>query len=352
MNRRIDLLRFPLIVGVAFIHVDGTTIDLAATSIGMDQSGYFSQLIRNFISQGLARIAVPLFFMMSGYLFFLDFEWSLDKYKRKIRNRISTLLVPFLFWNVLTLLLYAIAQSLPAAQVYFSGKNAPVSSFGFYDYLNALIGIDRPPISYQFWFIRDLMVMVLLVPILQLVLRTIPLIFLGFIFWLWFFSSWPIYIPSSVAFSFFYIGAFIAFSGHDIFAVDRYGKFFLGAYLAILTLDVLTKGHQFNGHFHQIGILLGIASALYATKLILEREKLKSVLLWMANCSFFVFAAHEPLLALLRKVSYKFLEPNTDVSILALYLLIPVVVLAAAILAYLVFRAIAPKFLNFVSGGR
>jgi len=93
MNERIALLRFPLIIGVAFIHVDGTTIDIVAASVGMDQSGYFSQLIRNFISQGLARIAVPLFFMMSGYLFFLDFEWSLDKYKRKIRNRISTLLI-------------------------------------------------------------------------------------------------------------------------------------------------------------------------------------------------------------------------------------------------------------------
>ena len=250
------------------------------------------------------------------------------------------------------LLLYASAQSFPATQVYFSGKNAPVSSFEFYDYLNALIGIDRPPISYQFWFIRDLIIMVLLVPILQLVLRTIPLIFLGFIFWLWFFPTWPIYIPSSVAFSFFYIGAFLSFSGHNVFAVDRYGKFFLGAYMAILIVDVLTKGHQFNGYFHQIGILLGIASALYATKLVLKIDKLKSVLLWTANCSFFVFAAHEPLLALLRKVSYKFLEPNTDVVILALYLLTPVVVLAAVILSYLVFRASAPKFLSFVSGSR
>lgn len=348
-SERLNLLRFPLTVGVVFLHAYGGDI---GTNTGMLQPGGFSELVQYLISKRVARVAVPLFFLISGYLFFFDFEWSIGKYIRKLSKRINTLLIPFLFWNCLILLLFAIAQSVSTIQVYSSGQNVPIASFDLYDYLNALFGINRFPVSYQFWFIRDLMIMVLLVPVLQLIFRKVPIVFLSIIGLLWFFLVWPIYMPSPAAFFFFCLGAFFAFSGQDLFAVDRYGNIFIYIYIAILLLLVLTRGSEFSGYINRIGILFGMASALYLSKLVLKLEKVKSFLLWTSGCNFFVFAVHEPTLGIFRKVSYKLLKPDSDLVTLTLYFIVPIFVIAVSILSYILLKLIAPKFLSVISGGR
>ena len=40
-------------------------------------------LIQNFIGQGIVRIAVPIFFLISGYLFFYKFKPSKEAYLKK-----------------------------------------------------------------------------------------------------------------------------------------------------------------------------------------------------------------------------------------------------------------------------
>ena len=351
-SERLNLLRFPLIVGVVFIHAYETNVIFSDETIGVEQANLVSDFIRNLISQGLARVAVPLFFLMSGYLFFLGFHWSLNTYKRKLRSRVNTLLIPFIFWNLATMLLVYTAQTLPLTQSFFSGNNELISSFVIYDYFNALIGIDRFPISYQFWFIRDLMTMVLLVPIIQLILKIIPRIFLGVIFVLWFFQLWPIYFPTSIAALFFYIGALLASSKQSLFKADKYGSKILLIYIVILLADVLTKSYDFNGYINRIGILFGVVSALYATKYALNNEKVRLFLQWTASCSFFVYAVHEPLLTIFRKIIYKIFTPSTDILVLTLYISIPLFVIALSIMAYVVLKSLTPKLLSIVTGGR
>lgn len=115
MNResslRLDVLRFPLIVGVVYIHayVPGETARWRETSFAETAMAWLSLAI----SQGLARIAVPLLFLISGYLFFLN--WNLDgkSFAQKLRSRTRSLLIPFLFWNLLTLLIYSLGQTIP-----------------------------------------------------------------------------------------------------------------------------------------------------------------------------------------------------------------------------------------------
>ena len=164
-SERLNILRFPLIVGVVYIHAYAMDVGFSGESIGNIETSWVSDFIRDLVSQGIARVAVPLFFLMSGYLFFLGFQWSIGAYKEKLISRVNSLLVPFIFWNVLTLFLVFVAQSIPATQNYFSGNNPMISTFSAYDYINALLGIDRNPISYQFWFIRDLMFLIILVPV-------------------------------------------------------------------------------------------------------------------------------------------------------------------------------------------
>lgn len=69
---RISLIRFPLIVCVVFIHAYGSTVGMAGMQIGVTNTNFAADFVRNIISQGIARTAVPLFFLISGYLFFWD----------------------------------------------------------------------------------------------------------------------------------------------------------------------------------------------------------------------------------------------------------------------------------------
>ena len=66
-----------------------------------------------------ARVAVPLFLLISGYLFFVNF--TMDKYKTKLKSRVKTLLIPYLIWNTVGML-FQIATSLPFFAKYFVGR--------------------------------------------------------------------------------------------------------------------------------------------------------------------------------------------------------------------------------------
>ena len=67
MSSRLKALRFPLIVGVVFIHAYATKVLLeGGRQVGTEQVGFAVSFVRNLISQGIARVAVPMFFLMSG----------------------------------------------------------------------------------------------------------------------------------------------------------------------------------------------------------------------------------------------------------------------------------------------
>jgi len=66
----------------------------------------------------------------------------------------------------------------------------------------------------------------------------------------------------------------------------------------------------------------------------------------------FVFAVHEPLLTVVKKIIYKAFAPGSEVAALSLYFLIPTLVIIFSTLLYANMKFIAPKFLRIISGGR
>ena len=109
---RLKLLRFPPIIGVIYIHAYGTVIHYSGGSLGTADLNSLTNVIRILLSEGIARTAVPLFFLMSGYLFFATFHWSQQTYLNKILSRLRSLLIPFLFWNLAALAFIALAQAI------------------------------------------------------------------------------------------------------------------------------------------------------------------------------------------------------------------------------------------------
>lgn len=343
---RLQLLRFPLIIGVVFIHAYTLITDSSAVVAGAGPANAFIQTL---ISQELARCAVPLFFLMSGYLFFVGAEWSIEKYKSKIRSRVGTLLIPFLFWNILIVLLFAAAQSHPKTSVFFSGKMMLIRDYGIADYINAIFGINRFPASYQFWFIRDLMVLALLTPLIHLLLKKIPAVFLAVLLALWFVSFGDNTSESALFFTF---GAWAGITQKRLFALDQHAKWFLPVYLVIVVTNSAFPDAQVYPYLHKIGILLGMPVFLSLTKAISNTTGLKNALVALGSASFFVFAAHEPLLTLLRKIAYKVLQTQHGEKILLIYFVSVIVTVLVCVGMFFLLNRVVPRFTKVIAGGR
>ena len=351
-SERLNLVRFPLIAGVVLGHAYWAEVSIATGVLGVTEPGWISDYIRNLISEGFCRVTVPLFFILAGYFFFLGFQWSVENYGTKLRARIFSLLIPFLFWNLLVLGLFAIAQSIPATRILFSGDHTFVSNFGVYDYFNTIFGIDQNPAAYQFWFIRDLMLMVIFSPVYYFMLKMAPNFFLAITIALFYFYAWPFLHPDGTALAFFYMGGYFATQNLSLFKFDQYGPIMTGAYLPIVLTDAATKGMLVSPYVHQAGVLLGTFVALYLTKFALQNEKTKSFLMWAASASFFVYAAHEPFLTTMKKVLYKIFMPSSDFAIIVLYFANPIFVIFACTTAFIILKRLFPKFVTVISGGR
>jgi len=114
-SKVIDFLRFPLIIGVLFIHNATSTVTIPGVTFGTDAFMPVFLTCSNLFSQVLGRIAVPLFFFISGFLFFLNVKtFDTVCYKNKLQSRMKTLLTPYLFWNVLTICFYYLCTYIPA----------------------------------------------------------------------------------------------------------------------------------------------------------------------------------------------------------------------------------------------
>ena len=176
LSKTISYLRFPLTVGVVFIHFNLVEhpITIHGVSYGQDQPDWYCYFI-NFFSEVLPQVGVPLFFIISGFLFFYRVDFDGAVYQQKLLKRVRTLLIPYILWNLIAVLmqvLYHIPLLLNNADIHFSLARffkAFFASEGIFvsSAEQTMVGGGFPyPINLPMWYVRDLMVMVLLAPVI------------------------------------------------------------------------------------------------------------------------------------------------------------------------------------------
>ena len=166
----------------------------------------------------------------------------------------------------------------------------------------------------------------------------------------WIFNTWPLYSLTVEATCFFYLGAFLGYRQSDFKWIDRYGIVLTSIYLGISLLDVFTREWNMNYLVHKFGMLFGICTAFYITSHLLSFNRIRSTLNQLALASFFVFAAHQPLLTITKKILYKLFQPSTDIEIILLYFSIPTFVTLICLGSYQLIISIAPKFTKIITG--
>lgn len=120
--------------------------------------------------QGLTRVivinAVPLFFFISGYLFFF---LKKDTYQNKWKKRFKSLVIPYIIWCIIGFLIPFVFQQVFGLGYLFKGGEGhlkPIAEFEAWDYLKMFWNIrDGAPILSTLWFLRNLILLVALTPI-------------------------------------------------------------------------------------------------------------------------------------------------------------------------------------------
>lgn len=376
LSQTISYLRFPLTVGVVFIHFNLVKDGLPVHGItyGIDHPNWYFYLME-FFSNVLPRIAVPLFFFISGFLFFYNTEFSKEAYKRKLCTRARTLLVPYLLWNAITLLMKS-ARVFP----FISSLAAPAKSTEFHfsllrlfntffnsDKYNGIlvtpvedamaeIGNNSYPIDGPMWYVRDLMVMIVLAPFIYWAIRKMGKWFVVAV-GITKYCIIPIILPHGgyptqfiTAMFFVSWGAYFSISRQNFVEIMRKLKYAPLVYLPIAIIDMLTKRTDYNFYFHNLGILLGLVSAIIIASYLVEGKKVNMML---ANASFFIYAFHRVILRPIGKMLVMaFHLPDSTSAMLVLYVVTPIITTILCLITYKLLKKYIPSVCNLLTGGR
>lgn len=130
-------------------------------------------------------------------------------YKSKLKSRLHSLFVPYIFWNTVLLIVFYMIGALV-----IEGGKTVINYYEITDWIRAYWNINsNKPVCFQLWFIRDLMVMNVLSPIVWHTIKECKyLISIFFAIWLIGWNFDPINLTSTAMF-FYSLGAFFAIQG-------------------------------------------------------------------------------------------------------------------------------------------
>lgn len=360
-SQALDLLRFPLAVIIVIAHAF-PELNTGTLFFGRPYSfdNYPACSIAfNFFSAFFRRQSVPIYFFISGYVFFLGIEhFGREEYTRKLKNRVKTLLIPYLIWNTFSVAAFLLANLPAILQTQsFPPLHWLLSAYWIYDgnFLINATGTGIDPIDGPLWFLRNLMVVVLTTPVIHYLIKRFkywPLILLGNT---WFFvrisSPGPNLSYSFLtAYLFFFWGAYMSISQKDMIAAfGRFSKPLLFSYL-ILGCSYLVFAHVQSDIAHiikQLTLLIGLPVA-YNTSIWSLRHEYCKVNSNLAGAGFFIYASHIPIL---RHVLAFFTRgASSDLGILLAYILTILSTLGILLAVYWVLQRFFPSLLKVMTG--
>lgn len=342
------MVRFVLIFFVVMIHAYSSSrsiIDSAQYPVYRTVSFLFSLEI--------SQIAVPAFFFISGYLFF----YRDSPYPRKMKKEARTLLVPYMLWNALTLVLYLCLESIPAFSSFFSGNNLPVRDYNFADVLRAFWdggnwdGGNGTPILHQFWYIRNLLLLGLLSPLVRLFVKRLGFWGAAALLVAWLFTPGQAFMAGSAAF--FTAGACFSLRGGDFLPVFR--RYSRPAYIvwpSLLLVNMLLRNHFHSVFLERTGFIAGLVFVVVLTAdcIRLRGAKAPASYAFLRRIGFFIFAFHDPMLTFVKRLALKLMGAITDLTLTVTYFLAPVVVVFICLAVYKVLVRISPRTVHLLTG--
>lgn len=285
-----------------------------------------------FVDLGIARIAVPYFFLASGY-FLAGHVGEEGWYKRALVKRLFTLVIPFLIWNFAYLICL---KNFTFASV--------VRALGLNPFMSPELGVT--------WYVRSLLLLVLISPVIVKTLRNYGggVIVASYVLYVvgYALSTWG--SPLSMALvrrcfsfqglAFFTIGMYLRMHPLDI-AVK---KFWLAASFVAGVMLMFVKARCFGNMvlFQGLTTLIIPLILLPAWALIPDRPWPK----FLVSTSFGVYLVHMFFVRVAQHFAAGWLQ--TLPGFVIAYSLIVV----CSVFFVLAIKRLVPKFAAFIFGGR
>lgn len=342
LSNTIAWLRFPLIFLIIMLHC------YSVQRMEGEHEIFFKTVYP--FALWLGETGVPGFFFISGFLFFL----SKKNYTEKLRSRFHTLFIPYVLWNLLLLLLYVFAFALGYPQD-INGKN--IVGYSFIDYLR--IFWDRGsydngnfvPLLCPLWYIRNLIIMSILSPLLYYSIRYVRELFLFIVAVWWMTTPHNAFISQTILF--FSLGAYFAiFNKNPLEAVDRNKGIFLTLFSVFAIGDILSHvylGTPINLQIHRLSLIFNIPAFFLLGDWCVRHGYTNKIL---PNAAFIVFCVHYPIVVILRKFCIATYSNTSDTVHILLYFACVVISTVLSISIYLVLNRYFPKVNNILSGNR
>lgn len=292
-----------------------------------------------------ADFAVPIFFIISGFLFFANFnivDGTTNFFISKIKKRIRMLVLPYAIWCTLYIAtIFIIGFFVDYKTDYFVYcKQGQWWKFLSYVYLE--------PAAFHLWFVRDLFIVILCSPLIFLFIKYLPIyVQIGCLLPLGVFQFIPII---SWGLLWFTIGSMFSLNKKEIF-------YFINPKLAILCLIAYSTAIACfvlfdislasDRPYAALVILSGVAGIWKGGGYLCSFNSVNPMMYY----TFFIYCSHIPLLNIVKTIIYPRLI-NSGIGCTLGFLLSPVVTISACLIVGKLLQSKAPLLYRVLSGGR
>lgn len=360
ISQTISFARISLIVGLVFLHYQQYPDQTTSPFTGMSATQHpLATFVNSFILFFFFSV-VPLLSMVSGWLFF-SFEAGDARrcLTHRIRRRFTSLYLPLVFWNVLFLALLVALHAGQPGHPLFDEINIRLDHARARDYVNAVFGITRHPVGFQFWFVRDLFVTALVSPLLWWSLRHTPWLGMAVLGVAWLIgNNLLIFFRTDVVF-FFYLGGFLRIRQVPLHVGRTTALWLFAAYVAAVALRTVAPLLMDLGA-HRPDLLEAVTRSMRLLGVIacwgmflqLARTRAGAVVAGYGGLAFFLHAAHFPLIAEVKILLWRLVPAPTDGWMVAHYIASVTVTVAIGLSAGLLLSRHAPPWFALMNGGR
>jgi hypothetical protein len=241
----------------------------------------------------------------------------------------------------------------PITNRFFSDSRELIINYSFIEILDVIF---INPIPFQLWFIRDLFVLVLFSPIIEMLNKHTKGYWLIILMFAWLLGLSTFIIRSIEPLLFFALGGFIVRNKFKLLSK----KFsFTTALISLVfwilinlfnTITLAYSMHIYSGTLKKFGIVIGIFSIWTMFDHIYKGQKnlfYNSIF----QMTFFLYAFHEPFLNIVMKLLLTIIG-TSELKLLFVYFLSPIIVIIVSIYTGLLLKKYQGRLYFLLTGGR
>ena len=311
-----------------------------------------------FFSEVLPHVAVPLFMLFSGYLLFSKGKIDFLRYTTILKKRARTLLLPYLIWS--TFCFFVAVADDRVSCTFLHWLQGLWDTYLWQPEGTFSMAMPGYPMSMPLWFLRDLMVLVVLSYLIGRLLEWSR----GWVLLLmaaWWFPGHEKFFGLGADSLFYYtLGAWLALQRIDFVALVRKVKV-PGYLLALVMTGVefyLVYTHYVQTHmlefvwipFNVFVLCLMVATLNWAATVV-EKEQ-HAIWVTLSSSSFFLFAAHIVFMQPVMEGLYGVFTPATQWGNMAFYFGFHVFYIALLTALYFGLVRVLPRTMALLTGGR